>query len=296
MCRSLSVTFCFMYDLNITKVSIGDFAKKSRDIYVFVEGIFVRLCNGKEILMTKEWEVWVEGSLYRVVLSDEEETLLAARAAGRVVVGLMHTGEDGRNNDRAGSEAENSRGLYAARYVVRESEADERFLERAVRRELGLPWMIAESERLVVREFAMDDLRNVFPEPGDRKDDTVFYTPELLESYIHDQYGFYECGMWAVVRKADGRLLGKAGVTPGERGLELGYHIFTPYRRRGYAGEACRAVIEYAVREFDEEIWARVKADNAPSRHLLESLGFRQVPDTDSGRDGNGCLWMMEHV
>lgn len=237
--------------------------------------------------MTEEREVWVEKNLYHVVLSDEAETLLAAKAAGRVVVGLLHPADSGKAQED----------LSAARYLVEDPETEIGFLERVVRRELDLPWIIAESDRIIVREFMVSDIDQVMQEPEDTEDDAVFYTSELLESYIQNQYGFYECGMWAVVQKSDGRLIGKAGVTLGtgkdeeHSFLELGYHIFTPYRKQGYAKEACRLILDYIEKEYLQEensgiteVLARTQPENTASARLLQSLGFyRKAPETFAG-------------
>ena len=127
--------------------------------------------------MKQEREVSVDGTIYRVVISDEKETLLAARAAGRVPVGLLHENGD--------------QDLGAARFLVETPEAaDERYLERVVRREIGLPWIIGESVRLMLREFTMADMNQVLREPDDQEADRVFYTPDKLEAYIRSQYGF----------------------------------------------------------------------------------------------------------
>lgn len=263
--------------------------------------------------MTEEREVWVEKNLYCVVLSDEAETLLAAKAAGRVVVGLLHP----RTPDAEGGKETGERSqaaaadLSAARYLVEDPAVETRFLERVVRRELGLPWMIAESNRILIREFTAEDIGQVMREPEDTEADAVFYTPGLLESYIREQYGFYECGMWAVVRKSDGRLIGKAGITPaaGEAAeklcLELGYHIFTPYRRQGYAKEACRLILEYVEREYMQEdgsdsteVRARTKPENTASACLLRSLGFCVYgkfpePSGEKGTPGTEIFWCL---
>lgn len=223
--------------------------------------------------MKQEREVFVEGTAYRVVLSDENGTLLAAKAAGRVPVGLLHEtgGQD----------------LSAAHFLLETLDsADEQYLERVVRRSIGLPWQIAESERLLLREFTKEDCQNVLQEDTNREADAVFYTPDKLAAYIRGQYGFYEYGLWAVIRKADGRLIGKAGLTDctaempgGAPAMELGYHIFTPYRRQGYAEEACRMILDYAASEYESAVCADVERSNSASIALLEKLGFqRETP------------------
>lgn len=223
-------------------------------------------------------EIAIEGKKYCVVLSDEREALLAAKAAGRVLVGILGSGDEN---------------LSPVRYLVETPEcADERYLERVVRREVGLPWIIAESKRLILREFTMEDLAQI-PKEGESEADRVFYTEELLKAYIRGQYGFYEYGIWAVVRREDGRIIGKAGVSDcdirripaadlsdasvsaPEMRLELGYHIFAPYRRQGYAEEACRMVLDYTTEEYGCPVYAVTEQSNLPSIRLLEKLGFK---------------------
>ena len=93
--------------------------------------------------------------------------------------------------------------------------------------------------------------------------------------------GLYQCGMWVVLEKESGRIIGRAGFGIAdylpEAELDLGYLIDTPYRRQGYGEEACRAVLDYG-RDWLElpEISAYAEAENTASCHLLEKLGFRR--------------------
>ena len=87
----------------------------------------------------------VNGREVPVLISDEKEALLAAKAAGRAIIGLW----------RPGQEMDE---ISAARYVVEDpQDATEEYLERVARRHLGLPWKICETERLVIREMFADD-------------------------------------------------------------------------------------------------------------------------------------------
>lgn len=222
--------------------------------------------------MTEERTVIVNGKQYGIVLSDERETLLAARAAGRVPVGLWKEQTD----------------FSMVRYLVESPDcADERFLERVVRRELHLPWEIAESDRLCLREFTAEDCSKILSEPQDTDQDRIFCERNTLEAYIRNQYGFYEYGVWAVVRKSDGVILGTAGVVGAEETedaglrLELGYHMFEPYRRCGYAMEACRLILDYVHEEYEAQMYARTAKGNHASRKLLENLGFVLERESD---------------
>lgn len=213
--------------------------------------------------MVQEKDVVVEDTVIRVVISDDEKTLLAAKAAGRVIVGVI--GED------------MERALPMARYVIETQDAvTERYLEQVVRREKGMPWIIKETTRLRIREFAARDAGQVPPEPEDREDDRIFQDQEKLEAYITGQYGFFGYGLWAVERKKDARIIGKAGITRCDEDgrMELGYHIFTPYRRQGYGEEACRAVLEYVKEEYGCDVYAVAEASNNASAGLIKKLGL----------------------
>lgn len=251
--------------------------------------------------MIQECEVRVEENIYTVTISDEEQTLLAAKAAGRVVVGLLH-------GDRV-------RNLSAAEYLVEELEtADEHYLERVVRRHLGLPWIIAESERLLIREFSLEDIRQIEQAGTELSGDNpaverIFCTPSSLEAYIRYQYRFYEYGIWAVVRKSDHMVIGMAGIsdcdigrvrgadaagadsTNAEMQVELGYHIFLPYQRQGYAVEACRSILDYVKQELECPVYAVTNPANERSVRLLTKLDFELIEQRYNAERQLLCLY-----
>ena len=74
-----------------------------------------------------------------------------------------------------------------------------------------MPWIIAETERLVIREFTAEDAAHMIQEdvgPGDE----IFHRREKLTAYIDSQYRFFEYGIWAVVEKESMTVIGKAGL------------------------------------------------------------------------------------
>ncbi len=248
--------------------------------------------------MTQKREVRIEGIDYTVVISDEKEALLAAKRAGRAVIGLQ---------DREGLD------LWPASYVAESlKDIDAAYLEQVVRRHAGLPWRIGETRRLLIREFQVEDAGQVPREETDTQEDAVFYTEESLSRYIRCQYSFYEYGLWAVVEKETGRLAGKAGIvrtsygkepweaeaagndgkTEGQAGgeremqtgedllyIEIGYHIFHLYRRRGYAAEALRKIVELVKEKARTPvcIYAKIDASNKASIRVAEASGFSVI-------------------
>ena len=166
--------------------------------------------------------------------------------------------------------------------------ADDILLEKAVRRQYGLPWIIAQTKRLLIREFTKDD-----PLEAESADDGdgVFSDRARREDYIDNQYRFHECGLWALVLKKSGLIIGKAGITAGE----LGYHIYGPFRGRGYAFEACSAILGYAEEELGlRHVRIKTGEGNEASVRLAEALGFSRTEDT--GQKSEGILTFEKYM
>ena len=237
--------------------------------------------------------VCVNGRQIPVLISDENEALLAAKAAGGAIVGLWRPETEG--------------GKFSPAPYVVEDRADitEEFLERVARRSLGFPWRICETDRLRIRELSGDDFDLV----RDEQVAAGFKTTEEFLAYTCHQYEFYEFGLWALVEKEFGELVGVAGLfVPDEATddvadgiannkqyhysdnikiltraaggdpqtiLELGYHIFRPYRRKGFAREACEAILRYGEERLEVGGFiVRIKEENTASLRLACRLGF----------------------
>ena len=108
----------------------------------------------------------VNGNRIPVLISDEREALLAAKAAGRAVVELLGSqgcGPGAEGLDAGETGASGDSGLGTAEFAVEHLEdADDEFLERVVRRKLGLPWKIYQTERLLIREIFADDFEEIW--------------------------------------------------------------------------------------------------------------------------------------
>lgn len=65
-------------------------------------------------------------------------------------------------------------------------------------------------------------------------------------------------------------------LSPG--GVELGFTVFSPFRRRGYAREACLAMMEWArTRHGVTRFVVSISPDNLASRALAHGLGFSRI-------------------
>jgi RimJ/RimL family protein N-acetyltransferase len=118
--------------------------------------------------------------------------------------------------------------------------------------------LIAEAPRLFLRHFHVADLdamADVFgdPEvmrfgPGPQSRDWV---QSWLRGCLEDYYQKWCFGLWAVVLKADRRVIGYCGLTrfddiAGQPEIELGYRLARAFWGRGLATEAARAARDYA--------------------------------------------------
>ena len=78
-------------------------------------------------------------------------------------------------------------------------------------------------------------------------------------------------------------------------GVEIGYSVFPDYRRRGFAGEACAGLINWAAREHGiQRFVVSVSPNNIPSIAIARRLGFRKVGSHVDEIDGPEDVWLLE--
>lgn len=169
--------------------------------------------------------------------------------------------------------------------VENADDIDEAFKDRVYRRFRGLPWNIAETARLHIREITVEDVPRLY-ELYDDPCITKYMEPlfpemekeiEYTKAYIKNVYRFYGYGMWVIVQKEDNTVIGRVGLEykEGFDGLELGFMLGVEYQHRGYAYEACKAVITYGIKELGViRFFAFVNEENMASIRLCGRLGF----------------------
>ena len=180
-------------------------------------------------------------------------------------------------------------GLYGADLLAEGFwEVDYRFLERVWQRKHRIPWRILETERTYLMEMTLSDLPGLYAlYEGEKMTD--FMEPlyaweeeaEYTKAYIEHMYRYYGFGMWLLKDRNTHELIGRAGFNlfesgEGEPVLEMGYAIAASRQRKGYATEACTALIHYAKQEelgFDT-LYCFVHKENRASIALLARLGF----------------------
>ena len=146
---------------------------------------------------------------------------------------------------------------------------------------------VFETERLVLRPFALSDAPEVARLAGDRliADTTASlphpYEEKHAESWISTHTEGFRRGKLlnvAITDREDGVLYGTTGlvIRAEHRRAELGYWVGVPHWGNGYATEASRALIGWAFSEGNlNRVMARHMARNPASGRVMEKLGMR---------------------
>ncbi len=153
-----------------------------------------------------------------------------------------------------------------------------------------IPLIVAETERLVIQELTSSQTELFFglcreaglkTEAHSIKERDKIVQQQFLQAYIENQYNFYGYGIWGLIEKGNGKLVGIAGVEDREDCLELGYAIVPEKRRIGYAKEACQAIFCYLKTELELEgkIKSFVPKENIASQKTAQSIGMLQAKD-----------------
>jgi len=138
---------------------------------------------------------------------------------------------------------------------------------------------LARPERLADELAA--DLAVDWP-PEDHDGDALRFFREKLQ---HDDAAGWWLYYVLVTRAPRPLIVGSAGFKgPPEAGVvEIGYSIVLSQRRRGFATEACRALVEAAWRGGADAVSAQTLPGNEPSIGVLRKLGFTQHGARPSG-------------
>ena len=146
--------------------------------------------------------------------------------------------------------------------------------------------IIVETERLILRTWLLNDLKNFFEIYGDREVWRFIDPKGVLENEdaarralrrgiaYQEEHGICH---WATVEKSRGKVIGACGFNLFEGGpeLELVYHFAPLYWGRGYATEAARACLSYAFNKLNvQQIVASADPQHLASQRVLEKIGF----------------------
>jgi ribosomal-protein-alanine N-acetyltransferase len=157
-----------------------------------------------------------------------------------------------------------------------------------------VPIPILATERLILRNFRAADrepfaamnadpeVMELFPAPLTR-DESDAFMDRIVQRWDEDG-----SGLWALERRADGVLLGFAGLavprfeTAFTPAVEVGWRLARHAWGHGYATEAAEAALRYGFQRLGlAEIVSFTTVANERSRRVMERLGMRRDPADD---------------
>lgn len=153
-------------------------------------------------------------------------------------------------------------------------------------RNILLPRLVLETDRLILRRFRREDAADCFAFLSDREtclsDGGYLPFSGMDAEYVLLMEKFEQQETrYMIQRKATGQVIGTVNLMNEDsravEAMEIGYVIAPAHRRRGYAFEAASALIRLLQEELALDlILAGAFPENAGSIALLKKLGFRQ--------------------
>lgn len=149
---------------------------------------------------------------------------------------------------------------------------------------------IIETQRLLLRELSPEDFDALYAVLADS--DIMQHYPYTFDAgrvqrwiaWNMERYQKDGFGLWAVVLKESGEMIGDCGLTMqninGSIQPEIGYHIAKAHQRQGYAREAARACRDWAFENTPfNRVYSYMKKANIPSSATARASGMRLVEE-----------------
>lgn len=148
--------------------------------------------------------------------------------------------------------------------------------------------LILATPRLQLRTFVPEDIdalarvlsdpetMRFYPAPFDRAG-VADWISRNLRRYEKDGHG-----LWAMVMRSTGELIGDCGLTTqsvdGKDEVEIGYHTRRDLWGQGFATEAARACRDYGFATLPvDRLISLIRPGNLPSRRVAEKNGMRVI-------------------
>ena len=160
--------------------------------------------------------------------------------------------------------------------------------------------MILETERLILRQMTQEDypaLCRMLQDPLCMYAYEHAFSDEEAQAWLDRQLKRYRedgFGLWAMVRKDTGEMIGQCGLTwqdaGGERVLEVGYLLQRAHWHHGYATEAAVACRDYAFNVLHApEVYSIIRDTNAASQAAFSVASTNTPPVAASSRWHNSA-------
>ena len=135
-----------------------------------------------------------------------------------------------------------------------------------------------ESSRLLIRNFLLDDARDLYEILGNEdvmKYSETAYSFEKTVEFLND-FCIKKTGALAVVHKESSKVIGYILFHEMDEDVyEMGWFFNKNYWRKGYAYESCKALVDYAFNSLNAyKIFAET-IDHVKSVNLMKKLGMK---------------------
>ena len=159
--------------------------------------------------------------------------------------------------------------------------------------------MITETERLYLREMEQSDYESLCRIMQDEKTMYAYegaFSDEEVQGWLNRQISRYNelgFGLWAVILKETGEMIGQCGLTmqhwKEDEVLEIGYLFERKHWHNGYAAEAAKACKAYAFETLNaSEVNSIIRDTNTASQNVavrngmtIKDRGIRHFRDID---------------
>ena len=143
---------------------------------------------------------------------------------------------------------------------------------------------IIQTERLILRPWQEDDgpeLERLFSDPAVRGERAI--TAERIAGFAKNslaQWGKNGFGPWAVIDRATGEWIGRAGLDdlgdwPGPDKIEVGFELHQKWWGRGIATETAHAALRFGFEQHHlERIISVTAATHLAARRVMEKVGL----------------------
>lgn len=141
-----------------------------------------------------------------------------------------------------------------------------------------------ETERLILRKFALDDAEAMFKNWANDPEVTKYMTwnphpnvettKKIIQMWL-DEYNDPNTKRFAITLKDTGEIVGSIDIVDYVKGCpEIGYCLSRKCWNKGYMTEAATAFIKYLFKEGFKKIVIEAHVDNIGSNRVIEKCGF----------------------